>query len=116
MPMALAIRSLFIPLAGYNGLTLFSQRLPALICLLFLIASVPSANALPVVSAAVQVLKDDDSPKSPDNPSLWVYLGTAVFLVIAGGAFAGLTIAYDSLSTLCFCVSTDLFIQVDGTG
>lgn len=36
---------------------------------------------------------DDDLPMDPDNPDLWIYLGIAVFLVLLGGAFAGLTIA-----------------------
>jgi metal transporter CNNM len=30
---------------------------------------------------------------SPDEPSLWIYLTTALILVLLGGAFAGLTIA-----------------------
>lgn len=30
---------------------------------------------------------------STDEPSLWIYLTTAVILVLLGGAFAGLTIA-----------------------
>jgi len=29
----------------------------------------------------------------PDEPSLWIYLTTAMTLVLLGGAFAGLTIA-----------------------
>ncbi|KAI9796352.1 MAG: hypothetical protein M1833_006357 [Piccolia ochrophora] len=36
---------------------------------------------------------DEDTPKSPDNPDLYLYLGIAVILVLLGGAFAGLTIA-----------------------
>lgn len=35
----------------------------------------------------------EDLPKSPDDPSLWIYLTIAMVLVISGGAFAGLTIA-----------------------
>ncbi|KAH9827839.1 hypothetical protein Tdes44962_MAKER02773 [Teratosphaeria destructans] len=37
---------------------------------------------------------DDELPKSPEDGSLWVYLGIAVALVLLGGAFAGLTIAF----------------------
>jgi metal transporter CNNM len=42
---------------------------------------------------------------SPDEPSLWIYLSTAVVLVLLGGAFAGLTIAY-----------VLLFHAIDGSG
>ncbi|KAK5136767.1 hypothetical protein LTR08_002063 [Meristemomyces frigidus] len=57
---------------------------------------------LPLVSAApmglwqtgVKILEDDDElPKSPGDPDLWIYLGVAVTLVLLGGVFAGLTIA-----------------------
>jgi metal transporter CNNM len=36
----------------------------------------------------------DGEAKPDDDPSKWAYLGTAVALVLLGGAFAGLTIAY----------------------
>ncbi|KAF2735900.1 DUF21-domain-containing protein [Polyplosphaeria fusca] len=36
---------------------------------------------------------EDDLPKDPADASLWAYLGTAIALVLLGGAFAGLTIA-----------------------
>jgi len=61
---------------------------------------------LPLASAAPAALKtglrihniminddDDELPKSPDDPDLWIYLSVAVALVLLGGAFAGLTIA-----------------------
>jgi metal transporter CNNM len=35
-----------------------------------------------------------DAPEGFDDPNLWIYLSIAVFLVLLGGAFAGLTIAY----------------------
>jgi len=35
----------------------------------------------------------EPDPKSPNEPSLWIYLGVALVLVLLGGAFAGLTIA-----------------------
>jgi len=35
-----------------------------------------------------------DEPKSPEDATLWIYLGIALVLVLLGGAFAGLTIAY----------------------
>ncbi|KAM3415836.1 hypothetical protein BST61_g9342 [Cercospora zeina] len=35
----------------------------------------------------------DELPRDPDDPGLWIYLSVAVFLVLLGGVFAGLTIA-----------------------
>lgn len=35
-----------------------------------------------------------DEPRSPEDATLWLYLGIALVLVLLGGAFAGLTIAY----------------------
>lgn len=36
----------------------------------------------------------EEEPKPVNDPQLWIYLGFAIFLVLLGGAFAGLTIAY----------------------
>jgi metal transporter CNNM len=38
-------------------------------------------------------LRITEEEPSPDEPSLWIYLTTALLLVLLGGAFAGLTIA-----------------------
>jgi len=35
-----------------------------------------------------------DEPRSPEDAELWIYLSVALLLVLLGGAFAGLTIAY----------------------
>ncbi|KAL8763308.1 MAG: hypothetical protein Q9184_000864 [Pyrenodesmia sp. 2 TL-2023] len=35
----------------------------------------------------------EEPPMSPNKPTLWIYLGVAIALVLLGGAFAGLTIA-----------------------
>ena len=35
-----------------------------------------------------------DEPRSPEDAELWIYLSVALVLVLLGGAFAGLTIAY----------------------
>lgn len=56
-------------------------------------AFAPLVKALPL-GGVVSALADDELPKSPEDASLWVYLGIAVALVLAGGVFAGLTIAY----------------------
>lgn len=55
-----------------------------------------SFTRVPLSYAAPVSLFDDDLPKTPDDPSLWAYLGVAAALVLLGGAFAGLTIAYVS--------------------
>ncbi|KAF1925964.1 DUF21-domain-containing protein [Didymella exigua CBS 183.55] len=55
-------------------------------------AFAPLAKALPL-AGLVSARADEELPKSPDDASLWVYLGIAVALVLAGGVFAGLTIA-----------------------
>lgn len=59
--------------------------------LLITIIGVLQAHALPTESSFTTF--EDVEPKPADDPSLWVYLGTAVVLVLLGGAFAGLTIA-----------------------
>jgi metal transporter CNNM len=55
-------------------------------------ACAPLVKALPL-GGIVHALADEELPKSPEDASLWVYLGIAVALVLAGGVFAGLTIA-----------------------
>jgi metal transporter CNNM len=65
--------------------------LKILLLVLGSIARVPLSYAAPVSTL------DDDQPLEPpvaDDPSLWAYLGVAAALVLLGGAFAGLTIAY----------------------
>lgn len=53
----------------------------------------PLAHAAPIYASLVGIQEKEDEGKSPEDPSLWLYLGVAAFLVILGGAFAGLTIA-----------------------
>ena len=40
-----------------------------------------------------ELLHITEEDLAPDEPSLWIYMTTAVVLVLLGGAFAGLTIA-----------------------
>lgn len=54
------------------------------------------ALALPLSSP---VSRFEEEGADPDDPQLWLYLGTALVLVLLGGVFAGLTIAYVSFST-----------------
>lgn len=55
-----------------------------------LTAAAPS-EALPHI---IHTLEIEAGPEDPASPSLWIYLTTALLLVLLGGAFAGLTIAY----------------------
>ena len=76
-----------------NGLSLPAIRL-AFIALCHAFA--PMVTALPMpFGGGVNTLHeaDDDLPKDANDPQLWLFLGIAVALVLAGGVFAGLTIA-----------------------
>jgi len=48
---------------------------------------------LPHFHSELDFFKEKNGSRSPDDPSLWIFLVTAVILVLVGGAFAGLTIA-----------------------
>ena len=61
------------------------------------------ALALPFASSSALTITEDEDGKSPEDASLWLYLGIALALVLLGGLFAGLTIAY---------VSNFLFLEV----
>ena len=57
-------------------------------------AFAPVVKAIPLFhKGTIHTLEDEDLPKSPDDASLWLYLSVAIALVLAGGVFAGLTIA-----------------------
>lgn len=54
----------------------------------------PLASAMPLLQARGHSSKgDEELPKDPGDPDLYVYLGIAVALVLLGGVMAGLTIA-----------------------
>ena len=55
--------------------------------LLLVLAVVPSLRASPISNSVFA------TEHSAQQPSRWLYLTTAVILVLLGGAFAGLTIA-----------------------
>jgi metal transporter CNNM len=78
--------------AGASG----AARLPVLLVAL-LHGFAPMVKALPLAGVVSALHDDDDLPKSAQDASLWLYLGIAVALVLAGGVFAGLTIAYVAL-------------------
>ncbi|KAK4989719.1 cell agglutination protein Mam3 [Elasticomyces elasticus] len=54
--------------------------------------AVPILRRLPLPRPLAHIF-DEVDPKPVDDPNLWLYLGVAVFLVLLGGVFAGLTIA-----------------------
>lgn len=59
--------------------------------LLLATSHLPVISAAPVHSHHFHNIAPDG--KDQEDPSLWLYLGVAAFLVLSGGAFAGLTIA-----------------------
>jgi metal transporter CNNM len=75
-----------------NGISSFPHARINTLLLCLLHAFAPLVKALPVVQRAVQTF-EEVGPKDPKDARLWIYLSTAFALVVAGGAFAGLTIA-----------------------
>lgn len=62
----------------------------SIVKLLYLaLANLPFIRAAPLAAPAVILMEGKDA----QEPALWLYLGTAIALVLLGGAFAGLTIA-----------------------
>jgi metal transporter CNNM len=62
-----------------------------LVCLFHAFAPMVKAIPMPFVGEFVHALKKEELPKK--DASLVLYLGIAIALVLAGGVFAGLTIA-----------------------
>ena len=57
------------------------------------LSSLPFSWAAPFRTYANPTHTQEVHPKDPEDPSLWLDLTVAVFLVLLGGVFAGLTIA-----------------------
>ncbi|KAL1868398.1 cell agglutination protein Mam3 [Paecilomyces lecythidis] len=74
----------------------YVARRPAILglakVLLIAVAQLPIITAAPTPFFGVLSNPDEDA-KPPNDPELWLYLAVAAALVLAGGAFAGLTIA-----------------------
>lgn len=74
----------------------YVARRPAILglakVLLIAVAQLPIITAAPTPFFGV-LSKPDEDVKPPNDPELWLYLAVAAALVLAGGAFAGLTIA-----------------------
>jgi hypothetical protein len=83
--------------------------------LLLLLWNLPFVRSSPIARQSFGILDDDDGAAPSDDPSTWVYLGTAVALVLLGGAFAGLTIAY-VVGGLRLASNSLTTVQIDGTG
>lgn len=78
---------------GHQHRGTFSSVRPAVLAAARLLF-IPLASAAPLLTRSIRPLEDDDDlPKDADDPGLWVYLSVAIFLVLLGGVFAGLTIA-----------------------
>jgi metal transporter CNNM len=73
--------------SGANGLS----RVHLLVVCVFHVFA-PIVKAIPLPFGGFHTF-DEDLPKSPEDASLWIYLGIALVLVLGGGVFAGLTIA-----------------------
>ena len=80
--------------APYNGYTAARPAILGIAKVLFLGIGQASVAAAAPLKELLRIADDDDTPKDPDDPSLWLYMGIALILVLLGGAFAGLTIAY----------------------
>lgn len=74
----------------------YVTRRPAILglakVLLIAIAQLPIITAAPTPFSGILSKREEDA-KPSDDPELWLYLVVAAALVLAGGAFAGLTIA-----------------------
>lgn len=62
--------------------------------LFLMLANTPFVRASPIVRRSLNMFEEPGEGKSPDDPGMWAYLGVSVALVLLGGVFAGLTIAY----------------------
>ncbi|TVY27270.1 Protein MAM3, partial [Lachnellula hyalina] len=82
------------PIAGSNGYLARPAILGLAKLLVLGLSQVSYASAAPVTQFLGINKEKGDLPKDAEDPSLWLYLGVAAVLVLLGGAFAGLTIAF----------------------
>jgi metal transporter CNNM len=77
---------------SFSGYASTRTAVLGLVKILFLsLSQLSSASAAPL--KRLLHVTEEEPPQDPDDPSLWIYFGTAVILVLLGGAFSGLTIA-----------------------
>jgi metal transporter CNNM len=79
------------PTRNRNGFASAGLR-PAVLGLAKLMM-LPLACAMPLLQSRSSHKSEEELPKDPSDPDLYVYLGVAVALVLLGGVMAGLTIA-----------------------
>ena len=75
--------------AGYPAVGLFPGFLRLTRLLLAGFLHLVTSNAAPIAISEPSIHTD-----AAEKAELWIYLSTAIGLVLLGGAFAGLTIAY----------------------
>ena len=84
--------------AGSHPLLQYRSGILSLVRVLFLsLFNLPALQASPLKDTKQRIsLKflEKAHSKDADDATLWIYLAVAVALVLAGGAFAGLTIAF----------------------
>lgn len=77
---------------------MYSTSRPAMLSLAKLlllgVMRLPFLRAAPTTSSHPHIFEGKPDPKPTTDPRLWIYLAVAVALVLLGGIFAGLTIAY----------------------
>ncbi|KAK4892457.1 cell agglutination protein Mam3 [Elasticomyces elasticus] len=77
--------------ARYGGRGLGTMRPAVLGLAKLLLLPVVSAAPIGLWQQSARIM--EETPKSPQDPQLYLFLGIAVALVLGGGVFAGLTIA-----------------------
>lgn len=95
MSSSIFLRQQALSKGGANGALQYSSARLLLVGLIHaaLVCARPLANSV-YLTKEHDHSDVPDEPRSPDDATLWIYLSVAVVLVLLGGAFAGLTIAY----------------------
>jgi hypothetical protein len=70
---------------------------------LSLFSSFPFSRAYPLSPIAAAAVEEDAGAHASSGSELWFDLGAAIVLVLVGGIFAGLTIAYVKHEILSGC-------------
>lgn len=85
-------RSAYTALNAANGLGTVSPSTSLAVKLVLLLSTiVPTICAAPLFHSNPSILEHEE-PEAEDPAARWIYLITALILVLLGGAFAGLTI------------------------
>lgn len=88
----MVLRYAYTALNAANGLGTMSPSTTIAVKLVLLLSTiVPTICAAPLLHSSLKILEDEE-PQAEDPAARWIYLITAMILVLLGGAFAGLTI------------------------